>query len=377
MSNESSNAERWWESYLVRYFLGFIFGVICVLILISKTHPDIATSLLGKAAPIFLQAEKMAPPSPLPDGRDDAVPAAKKNASPDAVTPSAMVSGESGSTSFAIAIALLGLAYCYIASTPVTVLHGTRMINTWVSANSRAFWVGWGLSLLCYAFIKSHRALDNVPRTDIYDASALLLFLAAALWTSNMAENTATTTATSQLLRITGRQLAFSIFAFFFFILAVAGFMRQAFPESSIGLLIFSMPVLWITISQYWALFALLQTKNDKRFVEFYMRISKARQRAGAKDIRDSYSHLREHSNSIFVVVIELCILSALLYFLDIYHLDTPNTVVLTASAIKSEEFNVLVLFFLGLWLIPTIYMWGLANRLERKFAENPSQFVS
>lgn len=105
------------------------------------------------------------------------------------------------------------------------------------------------------------------------------------------------------------------------------------------------------------------------------MRISKARQRAGAKDIRDSYSHLREHSNSIFVVVIELCILSALLYFLDIYHLDTPSTLVLTASAIKSEEFNVLVLFFLGLWLIPTIYMWGLANRLERKFAENPSQF--
>lgn len=286
-----------------------------------------------------------------------------------------MVSGESGSTSFAIAIALLGLAYCYIASTPVTVLHGTRMINTWVSANSRAFWIGWGLSLLCYAFIKSHHALDNVPRTHIYDSSALLLVMAAALWTSNMAENTATTTATSQLLRITGRQLAFSIFAFFFFILAVAGFMRQAFPESSIGLLIFSMPVLWITISQYWALFALLQTKNDKRFVEFYMRISKARQRAGAKDIRDSYSHLREHSNSIFVVVIELCILSALLYFLDIYHLDTPSTLVLTASAIKSEEFNVLVLFFLGLWLIPTIYMWGLANRLERKFAENPSQF--
>ena len=375
MSNESSNAERWWESYLVRYFLGFIFGVICVLILISKIHPDIATSLLGKAAPIFLQAEKMAPPSPLPDDRDGAVPAAKKTASPDAVAPSAMVSGESGSTSFAIAIALLGLAYCYIASTPVTVLHGTRMINTWVSANSRAFWIGWGLSLLCYAFIKSHHALDNVPRTHIYDSSALLLVMAAALWTSNMAENTATTTATSQLLRITGRQLAFSIFAFFFFILAVAGFMRQAFPESSIGLLIFSMPVLWITISQYWALFALLQTKNDKRFVEFYMRISKARQRAGAKDIRDSYSHLREHSNSIFVVVIELCILSALLYFLDIYHLDTPSTLVLTASAIKSEEFNVLVLFFLGLWLIPTIYMWGLANRLERKFAENPSQF--
>jgi hypothetical protein len=374
MSTESSNAERWWESYLVRYFLGFIFGVICVLILISKIHPDIATSLLGKAAPIFLQAEKMAPPSPLPDDRDGPVPAAKKTASPDAVAPSAM--GESGSTSFAIAIALLGLAYCYIASTPVTVLHGTRMINTWVSANSRAFWMGWGLSLLCYAFIKSHHALDNVPRTHIYDSSALLLLIAAALWTSNMAENTATTTATSQLLRITDRQLVFSIFAFFFFILAVAGFMRQAFPESSIGLLIFSMPVLWITISQYWALFALLQTKNDKRFVEFYMRISKARQRAGAKDIRDSYSHLREHSNSIFVVVIELCILSALLYFLDIYHLDTPSTLVLTASAIKSEEFNVLVLFFLGLWLIPTIYMWGLANRLERKFAENPSQFV-
>ena len=42
-----------------------------------------------------------------------------------------------------IPIALIGLGYCYVASTPITVLHLGRYSRWWLDSHSRHFWFGW------------------------------------------------------------------------------------------------------------------------------------------------------------------------------------------------------------------------------------------
>ena len=50
MSAEASGGVRWWESYLVRYALGFIVGTYCVLQISALLFPDFPNALSGASA---------------------------------------------------------------------------------------------------------------------------------------------------------------------------------------------------------------------------------------------------------------------------------------------------------------------------------------
>ena len=59
---------------------------------------------------------------------------------------------------------------------------------------------------------------------------------------------------------------------------------------------------------QYAVLYRLL---SDQGLSErFYAHLFDARRQTNAKDVRDTYTHLREHSNSIFIVLLELCVVA-------------------------------------------------------------------
>jgi hypothetical protein len=125
------------------------------------------------------------------------------------------------------------------------------------------------------------------------------------------------------------------------------------------------MPAFWILVGQYIVLYRLLHEKEA--FFEFYAKLFKARRMKNARDVRDTYTHLREHSSSVFIVVIELALFS-------IFMAISSSTT--TKDPASSEFFGILLVFGLVLWMIPTVFMWARANSLEVEFSENPISYL-
>lgn len=360
MSNgteEYGNPQRWWEGYLVRYLLGFIVGIICILIFLHVVTPKLVDNLL-KVDFLTRDIQKIAETSN--------VAGSEKNITQASVT-------ESYSLTFAIGVALFGMAYCYIASTPIMVLHAARMLPTWVSGQSRAFWIAWILSLL-FALM---RGFDWHPAFGIAAGVAggiILLAISFPHFGSDLDEPPVPLTA------LNGGALKFAILAWLLIIISCVRIISNLIENTDQELLIFSVPILWIILGQYSLLFALfrdtqmLEVENSEEsvFYKFYVLITCARQMAGSRDIRDSYSHLREHSNSVFVVLIEVSLLCSLLWARTA--VDSVNSGI-SAGSPTSHWFVFLLL--LAIWLIPSIFMWGLANRLEKSFANNPKKYIA
>lgn len=344
---EAGNPQRWWESYLVRYFLGSIVGMICVIVLVAQVDSDI-TSLL-KVTLSSSANEKGASLLPM-----------------------------------AIGLILFGLAYCYAASSPITVLHSARMLPNKLGRLSRAFWFGW----ICTLIISMSHLLFG-PETmlsrglcgvAILPAVTVLIFIAARGKTHNSDD-------TARFLT-----LLFSTLSFAVLLSAITQFFGHT-PQQAI-LLAFSLPVAWILLTQYLTLLNLFKhthIKWDKPlgakiekpiypqlddsegfYYDFYRKITTARLTENSRDIRDSYTHLREHSNSVFVVLIELNILAGLLFLHSVQDDLSPTIKVVTGIPI----FWIFVLVLLGIWLVPTMFMWSLANRLELVFSIRPGDFV-
>lgn len=334
--NEGGNPQRWWEGYLVRYFLGFIVGAICMLIILGKTEPQILNKLMVSVSE-------------------------QKKDSTASFTP------------LLIAVALLGMAYCYIASTPITVLHSARMVYTWFSLHSRAFWAGW---VLCLSFLL-------ISTFNLWGATHWVMWSAVCLLGSFIL--TVVSTSSKQELQkgrttsLNGKPLFTAILGWAMLLFGAISVVAVLTNSSRNGLLAFSLPIVWIAVGQYWTLFSLLHasskkhlTGNDDAFIEFYKRLSKARQKSGSRDIRDSYTHLREHSNSIFVVLIELCALAGVLYLYDL-----SQKIKVEGFGISGfSSFSIILLMAVGIWLVPTMFMWSVANRLENEFSKNEDDFI-
>lgn len=84
-----TSSNRWWEFYFVRYFVGTTLGAIIILFLAHSDSPVFANQ--GQIAPVLklLKIEKF-------------------------------------ETGVIAALATIGLAFCYLASSPILVLHATR-----------------------------------------------------------------------------------------------------------------------------------------------------------------------------------------------------------------------------------------------------------
>jgi hypothetical protein len=88
-----------------------------------------------------------------------------------------------------------------------------------------------------------------------------------------------------------------------------------------------------------------------------------------ARDVRDTYTHLREHSNSVFIVVIELAILA-------LFMAVTSDRSITQTHAANIERIGLFLMFGLALWMIPTVFMWARANSIEVEFADKPEIYL-
>src|SRR6266508_1712995 len=212
----SRSRVRWWEDYLVRYLTGTLVGAFCIFVLVVEIFFNGDPQSLGKR--VFFSPEK------------------------------------DSSWLGLIVLALAVAAYCYLESTPITVLHAGRMIREGMNKYARRAWYVWWF-LFTVVFV--------------------------------------------------GATLGFSI--------------RFGVPQRSLLvyalLFIGAAPVAWLFVGQVEVLIRLKsdQDKQPSKFVAFYRKLVVARDITGGTGIRESYTHLREHANSVFITVIELSMLATLL----------------------------------------------------------------
>lgn len=310
---------RWWESYLVRYFVGFIVGCACIVI-------------FGLQIDVFGKLINYLSVPTNPGGKPDW-------------------------SAITALVAILGLGFCYIASTPITVLHAGRYRRGWLDGHSRHFWFAWiFLSTIALAFGVKH--IGNHPGSEW-----LTIAISCALMYSN--------SKSAKPIEKThpGMSLPFFTLVWFLFFWGIVGrsfaVVGQGLSESAQRWWILAMPAFWILVGQYAVLYRLLHEK--KRFFKFYAKLFSARRMKNARDVRDTYTHLREHSNSVFIVVIELALFAL---FMAI------STSIPNSKDTPPETIGTFVVFGLVLWMIPTVFMWARANSLEVDFSENPSSYL-
>lgn len=323
--NKDKPSNRWWESYLVRYFAGFIVGCVCIVII------GVSTGLARAIFKVVVTDNTL----PKPDW-------------------SALV----------FLVAFLGIGFCYIASSPITVLHVGRYRNGWFDGNSRFFWLGWGLLLFlvggakfalpigiqCFVFIMVFAVIHGDYRDSKQDSAAYRQ---------------------RRLLgaRMVLKRSVFSCFALWAIldIVAYIGFGGRL-PQSVKLWWLLAMPVFWILIGQYAVLFRMLT--EEEKFLMFYKKLIFARSRPNSRDVRDTYTHLREHSNSVFIVVIELSLLA-------LFMAADKSSAMFSHDRGGYESLLFSGILGMFLWMIPTVFMWSRANRMEADFSENPYHYLN
>ena len=120
--SENTNS-RWWEFYFVRYFVGTVLGAIIVYVLTVSSDSALSASL---------------------------VPGVTKEIS----------------YPHLLLLAAYGLAYCYIASGPVLVLHATRSVFANRAQSSFRLWFV-GTVILGIAILLAITWVKNINFTSI------------------------------------------------------------------------------------------------------------------------------------------------------------------------------------------------------------------
>lgn len=215
--------------------------------------------------------------------------------------PSLLQSKAADTTVISIALVICGFCYCYMASAPLTVFHATRMLNCQSPLGIRPtrMWLSW---MVFGAFY-----------------------------------------------------LAFSVYA---------SYTNSGMPDSTeifLGWLV--TPSIYICWSQLIRIseLCLKETQSDK-FKKYYTALSASRSSACQEtmskrsDFRESYTRLREHANSLFIVVCEISLGCA---------------IVLALSSFETIQQKVATLILMiCIWISPNILLWGLANDLERSLKD-------
>ncbi len=332
MSESSSSrskeqpSTRWWESYLVRYFSGFIVG--CIAVVLVSVKSGLAPALFNKVT-------------------------------------STTVQGKPDWSVLLFLISFLGIGFCYIASSPITVLHAGRYRSGWFEGKSRYFWLGWAALIVVKGLFGAssffHEYLEYILSVPI------VLFLICDYDKHRRQRKESVEPAKAGRIEI----IVTSAFSFLSLWIIGDCFINVALPsERPAGVEIWwvlSMPVFWILIGQYAVLFRMLT--EEKAFLSFYQQLVLARTKSKSREVRDTYTHLREHSNSIFIVVVEIAILALFMAVIRTY----PQIVGVNSNFDTAFRYGLLAVF---LWLIPTVFMWSRANRIESDFRINPQNYI-
>lgn len=317
---------RWWESYLVRYFIGFIVGSICVFVIAAQLN---LTEVLFKNLA------------------------------------STSSTGKPDWSTIALLILFLGVGYCYIASTPITVLHAGRFGKGWLDGHSRHFWFAWILLALV-----GSKASESLGRHVLLEWLLIALGGIGLVLAEVFKEKLEEKSKDKPEMSVAVRLLFFSVLWAFLIWGAVGRLIGNLCPHILPGTTLYwiaSLPVIWIGFGQYTVLYRLLTDRE--KFFDWYADLFKSRRLKNARDIRDTYTHLREHSNSIFVVVVELAMLAFILAAIKSAPAQVANTTQL-------ESFGRMLLIALPIWMIPTVFMWARANAMEDEFRKNSKRFM-
>lgn len=339
---ENSGANtRWWESYLVRYFSGAVVGAICLATILMYADSKIDGSLHFSLPKI--------------DGNF-----------PISAVALALISG--------------GLVYSYIISSPITVVHFGRSGRSALEQHVRYLWLGWVVALLSlqlmlmFGIEPASRSVLAV--TVLLEITCIFYLIFENFLKLKMARSrgflpvSRKTKRKREACKNGLRSIAFGVFLLSSVI--ITGHLFN-FQDRSImlSLLVFSLPALFVGFMQYATLFRIFST--EMALHRFYRLLSRARSMENSKDIRETYTHLREHSNSTFIVLLELCFSAFLLFLVDLYAGGAKTG----GSEIKIESIANAVLFLVAFWMVPNLFMWSRANQLERDFSKRPMLYAS
>ncbi|MEZ5705861.1 MAG: hypothetical protein R3E56_11610 [Burkholderiaceae bacterium] len=311
---------RWWESYLVRYFIGFIVGAGCVATIASHFVTD---ESLGKLVSISK------------DGKPD------------------------WSVIFWM-LSLAGLGYCYVASTPITVLHAGRYGRGPVDSQSRYFWLSWILVLLTSSIPGFTSACFLYPIAGLLLCSALLMLLV------RMGKLARSAVDVSDKKNVVVISTCLWFLMLLVITLSINHFLPIKSPSWVLPVLILGYPIVWIGFVQYAVLWRLLF--EQEKVEDFYKKLFHARRQKNARDVRDTYTHLREHSNSVFSVLIEFWLLAFIFSLINIYSL--------TFGKLDLGNFFQILGIGVAIWVLPTVFMWSRANAMESSFSTDPIGFL-
>ena len=334
-SNATSNT-RWWEAYLVRYFSGAIVGAICLLIIFLFANyrigyaDSIKNLLITKYFPISF---------------------------------------------FVIALIAGGLVYSYIISSPITVIHFARSgSHHYLEKQVRYFWLGWVAALIKFQFLIVIGIGKSNSEFGIF-AFWMVIFLFSGcylIFLYFLSKNSV------QKIQSNQNNLFKSI-SWAGFLLSIAIVVSHIFNFQNRSILIFlflfSIPTIFVGLMQYFTLFRVLKT--EEKIHDFYSNLSRARSLENSKDIRETYTHLREHSNATFIVLLELCFTAFVIFLIEIYLPPIPSTV---PKDIPIKDIGVLAnagLLIVAVWIVPNLFMWSRANALEKDFAGHPERYTS
>lgn len=238
MSKQESTStdSRWWEFYFVRYAMGTVIGALLLYLLQKDAFPELSGALhLGSTSEFSYQ--------------------------------------------HLLIFAALGLTYCYIASTPLLVIHACRCVRE--------------------------------PITKSIRFSVLFLLLLTTI----------PVIAVGTYFISPGYALVFLIIIELVLLLCQVSLLHRLFSD------------------------------EFKQLTRFYKNLDYRRSLLSS-DLRDSYKHLREHGNSIVIVVLEID-LAAMLYV----HSEIAKT-------FGVNSLWVMVLTF-SLWVSPAAFIYVVGHELE------------
>lgn len=339
--SESAGANtRWWESYLVRYFSGAIVGAMCL-------------------TAILLYADWR-----LYEGAHTTLSALEKGLSTTAVV---------------LALIASGLVYSYIISAPITVIHFGRSGRSSLEQHVRYFWFGWVIVLGAMQFIvcagNQRIGSDAWPLWILLMGVCLcyLIFSQGVIKAPTNDKSGRRAKRTKKLRRDAWRSLAWAGLLLFFLVAVGRGLGIQERP-AVIALLAFALPTLFVGVMQYVTLWRVFYT--ERAVHRFYRVLSRARTMENSKDIRETYTHLREHSNATFIVLLELCFSALVIFLIELYAGQSASTENV-GSLDGSGRIVSAVLLLIAFWMTPNLFMWSRANQLERDFARRPKMYSS
>jgi hypothetical protein len=250
--NSTSDSARWWEFYAVRYSIGTVTGAVVVMLL-CRANPAMQEVFLGTSTSV--------------------------------VDPWRL-----------LLLAGYGLTFCYLASSPILVLHAGRFL------------------------------LHSSGTTPIGWKSAVTLLVGVVVLASLL-----------------------------FYLLFSGG----SWPAS------FSLLAATVLAGVVWpqAVVVFKTVRGRRDLFDFYLALSKKRDAVGS-GFTDSYKHLREHGNSLLIVVLEIA-LGAVLFAVS----PGAPLASFAAQAGQSLTGHVLVLC---LWISPAASAWLVGTLIERELVDSP-----